>query len=187
VQLNVDITKLLRLAKDGDSLALAELFEALYPELRRIARQRLAHSSRNTFLDTTSLIHECYVKFAGADELQPADRSHFLAYSATAMRTIIVDFARARVAERRGGGAQHVSLDTGIVADMPAGEDEVLGVHDALADLAAIDDRLARVVEMRYFGGLADAEIAGVLDVAVRTVQRDWEKARLLLSASLRR
>jgi DNA-directed RNA polymerase specialized sigma24 family protein len=70
---------------------------------------------------------------------------------------------------------------------MPAGEDEVLGVHDALADLAAIDDRLARVVEMRYFGGLADAEIAGVLDVAVRTVQRDWEKARLLLSASLRR
>ena len=184
--MSTNITQLLQQAGAGDALALAALFEVLYPELRRIAKQRLARANRNTFLDTTSLIHECYVKFAVADEMQPTDRRHFLAYSATAMRNIIVDFARARVAERRGGGAPHVTLDSMIIADLPSGEDEVLGVHEALADLASLDARLAKVVEMRYFGGLADAEIADVLEVTVRTVQRDWEKARRVLSVALR-
>lgn len=183
---NVDITTLLHQAKAGDPEALAELFAALYPELRRIARQRLSRDSRNTFLDTTALIHECYVKFAGAEKLQPTDRIHFLAYSAAAMRTIVVDFARARQAERRGGGAPHVELDSQMISNLPSGEEEVLQVHESLTDLAAVDARLARVVEMRYFGGLSDIEIAEVLDVGVRTVQRDWEKARLLLAAALR-
>lgn len=181
-----DITRLLREAKQGDAQALAGLFAALYPELRRIARQRLARDDRGTLLDTTSLVHECYLKFAGAERLQPADRIHFLAYSATAMRSIVVDFARARVAERRGGGARHVTLDSALIDGLPAGEDEVIGVHEALDELAELDGRMARVVEMRYFGGLADAEIAAVLDVGVRTVRRDWEKARLLLAAALR-
>ncbi len=181
-----DITRLLREARQGDADALAGLFEALYPELRRIARLRLALDDRGTLLDTTSLVHECYLKFAGAERLQPADRSHFLAYSATAMRSIVVDFARARRAERRGGGVRDVTLDSAVVEALPGGEDEVLEVHEALDELAALDGRLARVVEMRYFGGLADAEIAEVLDVGVRTVRRDWEKARLLLAAALR-
>jgi RNA polymerase sigma factor (TIGR02999 family) len=184
---DVDITQLLQQAKAGDSQALAALFEALYPELRRIARRRLVRDSRDMLLDTTSLVHECYVKFAGSENMQPADRVHFLAYSAVAMRTIVVDFARARLAERRGGGAQNVTLNSIIVANQPAGEDEVLAVHEALDELATVDSRLARVVEMRYFGGLDDAAIAEVLEVGVRTVQRDWQKARLLLSASMRK
>ncbi|MEO8525983.1 MAG: ECF-type sigma factor [Caldimonas sp.] len=181
-----DITKLLREARQGDPDALSQLFEALYPELRRIARMRLARDDRGTLLDTTSLVNECYVKFASAERLQPADRIHFLAYSATAMRSIVVDFARARHAERRGGGARNLTLDSVLADGLPAGEDEVLGVHEALDELATLDARLARVVEMRYFGGLADAEIAEALDIGVRTVRRDWEKARLLLAAALR-
>ena len=181
-----DITRLLREARQGDADALAELFQTLYPELRRIARQRLARDDRGTLLDTTSLVHECYLKFAKAERVQAFDRVHFLAYSATAMRSIVVDFARARHAERRGGGARNLTLDSVIADGLPAGEEEVLGVHEALDDLATLDARLARVVEMRYFGGLADAEIAEALDIGVRTVRRDWEKARLLLAAALR-
>jgi RNA polymerase sigma factor (TIGR02999 family) len=181
-----DITTLLHQAKGGNAQALAELFEALYPELRRIARQRLARDDRGTLLDTTALVHECFLKFAGAERVQPTDRAHFLAYSATAMRSIVVDFARARRAERRGGGVRALTLDSALIDGLPAGEDEVLGVHEALDELAVLDERMARVVEMRYFGGLADAEIAEALEVGVRTVRRDWEKARLLLSAALR-
>ena len=102
------------------------------------------------------------------------------------MRSIVVDFARARRGERRGGDALRVTLDSALVDGLRAGEDEVLDVHEALDDLAVLDARLARVVEMRYFGGMADAEIAEALDIGVRTVRRDWEKARLLLSESLR-
>jgi RNA polymerase sigma factor (TIGR02999 family) len=181
-----DITQLLRQARAGDDAALSGLFEILYPELRRIARKRLALDDRGTLLDTTALVHECYLKLVAAERVQPTDRAHFLAYSASAMRSIVVDFARARSAERRGGGLRAVTLDSAVADAVPAGEDEVIGVHEALDELAALDGRLARVVEMRYFGGLADAEIAEVLEVGVRTVRRDWEKARLLLSAALR-
>lgn len=181
-----DITALLHEARQGDPQALSELFKALYPELRSIARRRLARGERGTLLDTTSLVHECYLKYANAERMQPVDRVHFLAYSATAMRSIVVDFARARVAERRGGGAAHETLDSAVIDSIPGGEDEVLAVHEALDELAALDPRLARVVEMRYFGGLADAEIAAALDIGVRTVGRDWEKARILLAAALR-
>lgn len=181
-----DITKLLRQAQAGDSAAMSELFELLYPELRRIARKRLALDDRGTLLDTTALVHECYLKLVAGARVQPADRAHFLAYSASAMRSIVVDFARARSAERRGGGLRMVTLDSAVADALPAGEEEVIRVHEALDDLAALDARLARVVEMRYFGGLADDEIAEVLGVGVRTVRRDWGKARLLLSAALR-
>ncbi len=181
-----DVTQLLREARNGDAQALAQLFEALYPELRRIARQRLSRDDRGTLLDTTALVHECYLKFANSGNLQPSDRAHFLAYSATAMRSIVVDFARARRAERRGGGVHPSTLDSAVADSVPGGEDEVIAVHEALDELAALDPRLARVVEMRYFGGMADAEIAEALELGVRTVRRDWEKARLLLSTALR-
>lgn len=181
-----DITVLLRSARSGDTAALASLFEALYPELRRIARQRLARDDRGTLLDTTALVHECFVKLAHARRLQPDDRGHFIAYAATAMRSIVVDFARARRAERRGSGLPRESLDDTRVGEVANGEDEVLAVHEALEELHGLDERMARVVEMRYFGGLADAEIAAALEVGVRTVRRDWEKARLLLASALR-
>jgi RNA polymerase sigma factor (TIGR02999 family) len=181
-----DITVLLHRARAGDADALARLFESLYPDLRRIARRRLARDDRGTLLDTTGLVHECYLKLADAGRLQPDDRAHFLAYAATAMRSIVVDFARARRAERRGGGVARESLDSELLATLASGEDEVLGVHDALEELVRIDPRMAHVVEMRYFGGLDDTAIAAALDVAVRTVRRDWAKARLLLAAVLR-
>lgn len=180
------ITLLLHAARDGRPEAVSELFGALYAELRTIARARLARNDRGTMLDTTALVHECYVKMAGADGLDVADRHHFLAYAAKAMRSIIVDFARARQAERRGGGVAEVTLDTLLLDSLPAQEDDVLAVHEALDDLADLDPRLAQVVELRYFGGLTDGEIAEVMKLGVRTVRRDWEKARLLLGSTLR-
>ena len=101
------------------------------------------------------------------------------------MRSIVVDFARARLAARRGGGAARVTLDSVLLDSVPSGEDEVLAVHEALDELAGLDARLASIVEMRYFGGLSDAQIAEALDLGVRTVRRDWQKAPLVLSTSL--
>ncbi|MCU0951696.1 MAG: ECF-type sigma factor [Burkholderiaceae bacterium] len=183
-----DITVLIQRAQGGDRGALDALFDALYPELRRIAHARLTRHLRDTLLDTTALVHECYMKFSQAQRLGPTDRAHFLAYAASAMRSIIVDFARARAAERRGGGAPHLTLNTALADGLPDahGEDEIVRVHEALDDLARLDARLAQVVEMRYFGGLTDAEVGEALGVTDRTVRRDWDKARLLLAAALK-
>ena len=164
---------------------MAQLFESLYPELRRIAHRRLNRDGRAGHLETTALVHECYLKLSAAERIAPGDREHFLAYAATAMRSIVVDFARSRAAERAGGQAQHVTLDTGVEDRIGTGEDEVLKVHEALAEIAALDERLVRVVEMRYFAGMSEAEIAQALGIAVRTVRRDWEKARLLLAEAM--
>ncbi|MGZ9031775.1 MAG: ECF-type sigma factor [Burkholderiaceae bacterium] len=182
-----DVTLLIQRAQNGDRGALGDLFAVLYPELRRIAHARLTSNVRNTLLDTTALVHECYLKFSSAERLKPADRAHFIAYSASAMRSIIVDFARARSAERRGSGALHVTLNTELIEGVPAGEDEILQVDEALDELGKLDPRLVQVVEMRYFGGMSDSDIGAVLGVTDRTVRRDWEKARLLLAATLRR
>ena len=111
---------------------------------------------------------------------------HFLAYAARVMRSVVVDLIRARQAERRGGDVEHLTLNTTLVDAAGSPEAEVLQVHEALEELAAVDERAARVVEMRYFGGLSEAEIAQALGVTERTVQRDWHKARLFLSLSLK-
>jgi len=181
-----DITLLIQKAREGDRAALDSIFQTLYPELRRIAHARLTRNLRDTLMDTTVLVHECFMKFANANRLAVQDRVHFLAYSTHVMRSIIVDLARASRAERRGGDAQHVTLNTENAADAALPEDEIFEVDAALADLAKLDPRLARVVEMRYFGGMKDAEIAQVLGLTDRTVRRDWEKARLLLASALR-
>lgn len=182
-----EVTVLLREARQGSADAVARLFEVVYPELRRIARHRLHRDDGGTHLDTTALVNECYLKFAGAERLAPEDRAHFLAYAAVAMRSIVVDAARARVAERRGSGERPVTLDSAIVDGTPSGEDQVLHVHEALGELQALDERLARVVEMRYFGGMTDEEVGQALGVSSKTVRRDWDKARLILASSLRR
>jgi len=181
-----EITQLLHRAQGGDRAAFDSLFELLYPELKRIAHARLFSHQRDTLLDTTALVNECYMKFVNGERLQPADRVHFLAYSARMMRSIIVDFARAKAAERRGGDAPHLTRNTELVDGTPAGEQEILQVHEALADIARLDPRLAKVGEMRYFGGMTDAEIGAALGITDRTVRRDWDKARLLLAAALR-
>jgi RNA polymerase sigma factor (TIGR02999 family) len=179
------ITELIARARDGEREAFDALFEALYPELKRIAHARLARHQRGTLMETTALLHECYLKFLGADGLTPGDRAHFMAYAAQVMRSVVVDAARASRRERRGGDAVHVPLDTGLAEALALPEDEVLDVDRALADLAALEPRLARVVEMRYFAGMKESEIAEALGVTDRTVRRDWEKARLLLAHAL--
>ncbi len=181
------ITQLIIKAQGGDRSALDELFAAMYPELRAIARARLAPHRRGTLVDTTMLLHECYLKFLNAGQLTPSDRAHFVAYAATAMRSLIVDMVRSSQRERRGGDAEHLPIDTamGEVLAQPEA-DEVLDVDRALADLARLEPRLAQVVEMRYFGGLTETEIAQALGVTDRTVRRDWEKARLLLAHALK-
>jgi RNA polymerase sigma factor (TIGR02999 family) len=181
-----DITELIDRANGGDRAAIGAILEQLYPELRRIAHARLTRHVRDTVLDTTVLVHECYLKFVQSERLSPSDRAHFVAYAASAMRSIIVDFARARTAERRGGDAAHLTLNTQLADSLPTGEAEILRVNDALAEIAKLEPRLAQVVEMRYFGGLNDLEIAAALGVTDRTVRRDWDKARLLLAAALR-
>ncbi|WP_280151619.1 ECF-type sigma factor [Piscinibacter sp. XHJ-5] len=181
-----DITQLLARAREGDRQAFDALFQALYPDLRRIARARLAPHVRGTLLDTSALVHEAYLKFEQGQRLTPEDRTHFLAYASHVMRSIIVDAARASRRERRGGDAVHVPLDTGVADAVAAGEEEILDVHEALERLGAADARLARVVEMRYFGGMKESEIGEALGITERTVRRDWEKARLLLADHLR-
>lgn len=180
-----DLTELIAAARRGDPSALPGLFTALYPELRRIAHARLTRNSRHETLGTTALVHECFLKFTAAARVQPEDRDQFLMYAATAMRSIVVDFARARGAERRGGNAPHVPLDSALIDATPEGAQEILRVHEALEQLSALDGRLVQVVEMRYFAGMTEAEIGAALGIAERTVRRDWEKARLLLAAAI--
>lgn len=180
-----ELTELLSAARRGDQQAAGEAFSLLYAELRRLARSKLRQHQSMTLLDTTSLVHESYLKLVGAQALPVEDRHHFFAYASRVMRSVIVDFARARLAERRGGDADHVVLDTAIAADVATPENDVLRVHEALDLLAKADPRLAQVVELRYFGGLTEPEIAQALGTSERTVRRDWEKARLLLFAAL--
>jgi len=182
-----DITLLLQRARDNDRAAIDALFELLYQDLRRIAHARLAASGHQTLLDTSALVHEAYLRFQQADRITLNDREHFLAYAASTLRSVVVDFVRKRHAERRGGDAVHVTLDTNLAETVGASDDEILAVHEALQELARVDARLVQVVEMRYFAGLTETEIASILGVTDRTVRRDWEKARVLLAGMLKR
>lgn len=179
------LTDLIRRAQDGDEGALRQVFDTTYEELRRMARGRISQGGRGTLLDTTSLVHESFLRFANAGELRVNDRAHFFRYAGHVMRSVIVDLARARLAERRGGDARHVTLNTAVSDGLDAGEEHILRVHEALEELARHDARLVHVVELRYFAGMTEEEIAGILGVTDRTVRRDWEKARLLLAQLL--
>jgi RNA polymerase sigma factor (TIGR02999 family) len=184
---DVPLTQLLAHAAQGDRGALDRVFAALYPELRKIARGRLYRQSADAMLGTTTLVHETFLKLVGAERLSLADRKHFYAYAAKTMRNIIVDAARERHAERRGGGRAEVTLNTDIADATPGrGADQTLVlINDALLELEALDAELAQVVELRYFGGYGEAEIAELQGKSERTVRRQWEKARAFLLASL--
>ena len=181
-----ELTGLIQQVSAGAEGARDRLFSAAYTELRKLAHSRLRNGGRNTFLDTTALVHESYLKFLNSGELRAADRRAFFAYASTVMRSVIVDAVRQRQAERRGGDRVELTLNTQIGANLPAGEDDVLRVHEALAALEEAAPRLAKVVEMRYFGGYSEAEIGEALELTERTVRRDWTKARLLLIAMLK-
>jgi RNA polymerase sigma factor (TIGR02999 family) len=180
------LTELLRQAQAGDDAARERLFAAAYEELRAHARGLLRGGGRNTFLDTTVLVHESFLRFQQAGRLNGGDRGHFFAYAGRVMRSVIVDFARKRQAERRGGEAEHVALDTQLAEDLRASDEQMLRINEALEALKEVDERLVQVVEMRYFVGMTEPEIARALGVAERTVRRDWEKAKLLLLAALK-
>ena len=183
------ITSLLSAIGQGERNALGDLYALLYPELRRLAHSRVRRSGEMTLLDTTSLVHESYLRFAKSGAVDIGGRAQFMAYAAQVMRSVVVDAIRRRQSERGGGGVAHVEFDEAMAEQVQVAvdprENEVLRVHDSLEELAAIDARLVQVVEMRYFAGMTEPEIAGVLGLTVRTVARDWEKARLFLHASL--
>jgi RNA polymerase sigma factor (TIGR02999 family) len=180
-----DLTDLIHRAGEGDTRAADALFAATYDDLRKLARARLRAGGRNTLLDTSSLVHESYLRFAGAGRLRIEDRVHFMRWAGRVMRSVIVDFARRRKADRRGGEVERVTLIEHLAAGTLTPEDEILGVHQALEKMALVDPRLVHVVELRYFGGLTELETAAALGVTDRTVRRDWEKARLLLREAL--
>jgi RNA polymerase sigma factor (TIGR02999 family) len=179
------LTDLIQQANAGDDAALKRVFDAAYADLRRVARLHLSKRGRGPLLDTTSLVHESYLRFANTGQLSIRDRQHFLRYAGHVMRSVIVDFVREAQAVRRGGDVLQVTLDTGINDGTVAEEAEILNVHEALEDLGRYDQRMVQIVEMRYFAGMTEAEIADALGVGERTVRRDWEKARLLLAKAL--
>lgn len=181
-----DVTSLLHQAAKEDRSAIDALFELLYADLHRMARARLAENRPFTLLDTTSLAHEAYLRLHDAGRIDLDSRGRFMAYVSQVLRAVIVDFARARNAARRGGGHLHVTLDTDAAEQCAEDDAEIERINDALLELDKSDPRLRQVVEMRYFGGLSEREIAEALGINERTVRRDWERARLLLSVWLK-
>ena len=180
-----EITRLLRQARTGDAGARDALFAVAYPALEGLARARLRDGGRNTLLDTCGLVHESYLRYVRGGALRADDRRAFFAFASQVMRSVIVSSARECAAQKRGAGRRPLTLSTQVADQLPAGEDEILRVHDALEALAQVDARLAQVVQMRYFGGYSEQEIAETLDVTERTVQRLWLKARLMLRAAM--
>lgn len=180
------MTELLRDARSGRSTAFDELFERLYAELHALAHKQRVRGGTPGSINTTMLVNEAFLRFAGADELVAADRQHFLAYAANAMRSVIVDILRAENAHKRGRGDRALTLNTDIAERVPTSGEDALQIHEALLELAKIDPHLVQIVEMRFFAGLTDAEIADSLQISQRTVHRHWQKARLFLYTQLK-
>jgi RNA polymerase sigma factor (TIGR02999 family) len=181
-----ELTQLLRKVQQGESSARDELFAAAYSGLQQLARARLRQGGRSTLLDTRSLVHESYLRCVHSGSLRAEDRRAFFAYASQVMRSVIVSAARERAAEKRGGGHRPLTLSEQISDEVPDGGQDILRVHEALESLEQVDSRLAQVVQMRYFGGYTECEIADTLELTERTVRRDWDKARLMLGAMLR-
>jgi RNA polymerase sigma factor (TIGR02999 family) len=179
-----DVTRLLKAWTGGDEAALAQLMEQVYGELHRIAHRYMRNERKADTLQTTALVNEAYLRLTDAAAIEWRDRAQFFALAAQMMRRILVDAARARGARKRGGGAVQVALDeTAVVRGEP--DQDLLALDDALTAFSRMAPRQARIVELRYFGGLTEDEIAAALDVSPRTVRRDWELARAWLLREL--
>ena len=177
-----EISRLLELARDGQPQRLGEVFQALYPELRRLAGARMRGAEST--ITPTVLVHELFLRIGQGKPLTVTDRDHFFAASARAMRWILVEHARQRAADKRGGGQVMLRLDDAI-PDAPPALTNVLLLDQGLDALEAISPQRRRIVEMRYFAGMEFAEIARLLDCSERTVYREWERARAFLQALL--
>ena len=174
------VTELLRRFQGGDRQALDQVYPLVYDELRLAARRALSRERDGLTLQATELVDEAFLKLVGTDNVEWQGRAHFIAIAARAIRQILVDHARRVRAEKRGGGVDHVTLgDADAAVTVPS--EELIALDEALGRLSELDPRLRTVVEYRFFGGLSEREIAGVLDVSERTVQRDWIKARAWL------
>lgn len=179
-----EITQLLAAWRDGNQAALDELYPLVYDELHRLARRYMSKERKGHTLQTTALINEAYVRLVDQRNVQWANRSHFFAISAQIMRRILIDHARRHAYAKRGGGARPVSLDE--TAVLAQGDfSEFIRLDEALKSLAQLDPRRSQVVELRYFGGLNNEEIAGVLNISENTVIRDWNMARAWLHRQL--
>ncbi len=163
---------------------IAALSTTAYDELRGLARARLRSNGPLTLLDTSGLVSDTYRRLAAQHDLSFESHAHFLGYCSRIMRSVVIDLIRERNAERRGGGERKITLNTDVGESLPAADDP-LRIDDALDELAKREPRLAQVVEMRYFGGYTEDEVAEALTITTRTVQRDWKKARVLLHAML--
>jgi RNA polymerase sigma factor (TIGR02999 family) len=180
-----DITALLTSARAGDGQAQARLFDAVYGELRRIAAGELRKERPDHTLQPSALVHEAYLRLLGRDDVPWENRAHFFVTAAGTMRRVLIDYARQQRARKRFGALRRVDLEEqlAIVADTDL--ERLLVVDDALRKLAAWDERQARVVELRFFGGLTVEETADVLQISPKTVKRDWRMARAWLQTQL--
>lgn len=180
----LEITQLLIAWGQGDQSAFDRLMPLVYEEMRKIARRYMVRQRPDHTLQTTALVNEAYLRLIDSSKVQWQNRAHFFAISAQLMRRILVDFARARTNLKRGGGAHKVVLDEALTISSEPGAD-LVALDDALTDLAAIDKRQSQIVELRYFGGLSEDEVAEVLGLSSRTVRRDWSLARAWLYREL--
>ena len=181
----VNVTSLLNKLADGDQEAAAELVPIVYEELRRLAARRLRHERPDHTLQATALVHEAYVKLAAQRDAKWQNRAQFFAVASQLMRRILVDYARGQQRLRRGGKQQKVSLDDVLLVS-PERTEEVLIVHESLSRLEILDARQARIVELRYFGGLTVEEIAGVVGISTKTVMRELNVAKAWLYGDLK-
>ncbi|MCB1554858.1 MAG: sigma-70 family RNA polymerase sigma factor [Xanthomonadales bacterium] len=179
---HADIETLLHRASEGDREAWSRLVELVYPDLKRLARSAIGGRQRHT-LDTTALVHECYLRLSRAAGT-PRDTGHLMALAARIMRQLLIDHARERLADKRGGGAGTVSLD-GVDAAGEEAFENLVEIDRALSQLASESPRQAQVFECRYFGGLNDEQTASALGISPRTAHRDWDAGRAWLAAAL--
>ena len=178
-----ELTHLLAGVRAGDPGALENLISLLYQELRKLAAYHLQRERPDHTLQATALVHEVYLRLAANQQLDLNDRAHFFAVSSQIMRNLLVDHARGRNRLKRGGGAS-LPLDEALTLAV-AGSDQILAIHEALEELARLDPRQSRIVELKYFGGLSTGEISAVVGVSERTVKREWQMAKAWLYAQV--
>jgi RNA polymerase sigma factor (TIGR02999 family) len=174
------ITTLLASAERGDRAAADAVFAAMYDELHRLARRELARRGSGVTLSATTLLHDAYVSIAGREGVAFPDRNRYMGYASRVMRGLIIDYARNRQAQKRGGQFEITGLTTD-VADPMSDAGQLTKISDALDELAQVDQRLVRVVDLKFFCGFSFGEIAEMMGLTERTIQRDWEKARIFL------
>ena len=186
------VTEMLIAWRSGESAAIDRIYPLVYDELHRVARRQLAREAEGHTLNTTALVHESYLKLVDQSRVELHDRAHFFAIAARAMRQVLLDHARRHLAVKRGGASVRVTLDEWALERAPMGNvdpdaraETMVALDDALDELAKVDERLCRVVECKFFGGLTDEETADALGVTARTVRRDWVKAKTWLAQAL--